>query len=101
MHPPEPFAFKRLRAGNRRAFDLYLLSDEEPMANMNRPPALTDLLSQVTLPQNPLVSLPADPDELSIGEMVSAHAAINPQASAVITDGAILTYAELDRRANQ
>jgi amino acid adenylation domain-containing protein len=37
----------------------------------------------------------------SIGEIVSARAAENPAAPAVVTSSSILTYEELDQRANQ
>ncbi|MFN2576063.1 MAG: amino acid adenylation domain-containing protein [Pyrinomonadaceae bacterium] len=37
----------------------------------------------------------------SIGEMIAAHAHAQPDAPAVVIDGRVVTYGELDRRANQ
>jgi amino acid adenylation domain-containing protein len=39
--------------------------------------------------------------EMTLPRMVAAHAAASPQAAAVVSGGEVLTYAELDRRANQ
>ena len=44
---------------------------------------------------------PDDSACCSIAEMVSAQAALSPRAAAVVTDTGILTYEELERRANQ
>lgn len=40
-------------------------------------------------------------DEITLPRMVAAHAAASPKTAAVVSGGEVLTYAELDRRANQ
>ena len=44
---------------------------------------------------------PMTKNPYSIGEMVSAQAAKYPGAPAVITDAGVLTYGELEERANR
>lgn len=37
----------------------------------------------------------------TIGEMIATHAKTGPEAPAIVVDGRVVTYGELDRRANQ